>query len=144
MPPGRNCLDVATEKKNHLLSRITVRASSSEPAIEHYVSYMGNCPDRAHLSGQLLQLRRWEGQGDLIGYDLALQQTLSAANHPSAAEDLAALHPDIGEYIEQCFGAVLVANASVNLPFQLERIKAGRQAWERRVLVGSGVCLSDL
>lgn len=119
--------------------QINVRPSDDEDEIEHFVLYMGTAPDREQLAVHLLALRRWEAAGDLIGYDLVLQQALRAAHHPNAAPDLAALQPDIGDFLVSCFGAVVVPYPELNLTFQRQRIDAGRDAWKRRVLKGSGV-----
>jgi hypothetical protein len=118
---------------------ITMRASAMEDECEYFVNYLGHQPDRAVMTTMLLQLRRWEALGNLIGYDLSLQQALRAASHPTAALDLAVLQPRIEEYIVQCFGAVRVPHPELNLDTQTERVAAGRSAWERRVLVGRGV-----
>ncbi|MDZ4123853.1 MAG: hypothetical protein U1E02_06705 [Hydrogenophaga sp.] len=110
-----------------------------EDECQYFVNYLGHQPDRAVMTTMLLQLRRWEALGNLIGYDLSLQQALGAASHPTAALDLAVLQPRIEEYIVQCFGAVRVPHPELNLETQGERIAGGRSAWERRVLVGRGV-----
>lgn len=119
--------------------QIFVHPSSHEPTQEHYVCYIGCCPDRAQLVSHLLQIRRWEAAGDLIAYDLALHQALRAARHPTAAPDLAILQPSIGNFIASRFGSVMVPYPALNLTFQQERLEVGRQAWKTRVLVGNGV-----
>ncbi|KDC34175.1 hypothetical protein L508_2814 [Bordetella bronchiseptica M435/02/3] len=43
----------------------------------------------------------------------------------------------IGEYIVECFGAILVAYGTLSISTQRERIEASRRGWEARVLVGN-------
>lgn len=119
--------------------RVIVRASDTEEECEYYVPYLGHSPDRAVLTDQLLQLRRWEALGNLVAYDLALQQTIRVASHLKAAKDLAVLQPHLGSYLVQCFGTVLIPHPELNVAMQRRRIESGRKGWEKRVLMGTGV-----
>ncbi|WP_428000707.1 hypothetical protein [Acidovorax sp.] len=115
---------------------VRTKASESEDEVEHYTPFIRERPDRLSLAILTMQIRRWEAIGDLVGYTLALQQTLRVANHKTAAPNLAALQPDVGKFIAQCYGPVLIAYPESNLEYQRDRVTAANNAWEKRVLVG--------
>lgn len=117
---------------------VTVTPSASEDQLEHYVPRF-EVNSRLALAGLLTGLRRWETHGDLIGYDLLLQEALRVASAPDAQPDLKVLQPDITGYIAQCFGIVHVAYHATNLRFQEERLAAGRAAWHSRIHIPRGI-----
>lgn len=101
----------------------------------HFVPCVGESPTRIDMTTLLLGLRRWETQGDLIAYDLYLQEILAVARYPRAHASLQALQPDVADYVAQTYGRVHVPHGPLNLAAQKERIQVARQAWARRVLI---------
>jgi hypothetical protein len=111
---------------------VSVTPSAGEDLLEHFVPRF-ELNSRSALAGLLTALRRWETHGDLIGYDLMLQEALRIASASDAQPDLKVLQPDIAGYIAQCFGSVHVAYHATNLGLQEERVAAGRAAWSSRI-----------
>lgn len=111
---------------------ITVIPSEGEEPVEHYVQ-RSELNSLGALATLLVAVRRWETHGDLIGYDLSLQEAMRMANAADAQPDLAALQPEIGEYLAQCFGRVHVPYHAANLGFQQERLATVRAAWADRI-----------
>jgi hypothetical protein len=115
--------------------RIKVKASDSEDEQEHYVPFISDTPSRLELAGLLCGLRRWEAQGDLIAYDLYLQEALRVASSQTAQTSLVALQPDIVSFLAHVFGRVRVPYGDRNADFQRQRLQVARAAWRTRVLI---------
>jgi hypothetical protein len=122
------------EIPSHGVWLVDVTASKSESEKGHYIPNVGKNPLLIELEGLLLGLRRWEAQGDLIAYDLFFQELLVTARSANAQRSLAALQPEIGDYIACVFGQLQVPLGADNLQFQAERIEKGRAAWQARQL----------
>jgi hypothetical protein len=80
----------------------------------------------------LLQLRLWEISGILVAYYLQLLEAFERFVHPDLSPDLAIIAPESARFLATCFGRVHIGPTHKdNIDFQLERIDAARQAYEK-------------
>lgn len=125
---------------NHSLSAWMVTVEAGPWGDGRYcVPYKEGDLTRFALTSLLLGLRRWECQGDLLGYDIYFQELLNVAQFPSNHFSVQVLQPDLREYLIQVYGRVLIPYGAENLSAQHERVRLARQAWQQRVLIDSQV-----
>jgi hypothetical protein len=70
---------------------------------------VSQAPTLLTMAGVMLQLRRSETYGDIVGYGVAISEALRVAADPAASQDLGRLQPDLATYIETWFGSVVPA-----------------------------------
>jgi hypothetical protein len=107
---------------------------SVDPDGGESVEYFVPCTSPGSLFGlelTLLQLRRWESVGRLVGYYLQLLELMERCTVTSPDPDLGVLLPGLRQHLIECFSRVCIAPSNPeNLEYQLSRLCDARKAFE--------------
>ena len=92
----------------------------------------GESTNRRGITGVLLQMRRCESHGDLVGYYLNLLESLECCQTLEAGRELAVLLPELANFLTLSFGRVYVGPDHIrNIEYQQLRLAVARQLFEK-------------